>query len=190
MVDLTKITFKRLDDKDLPLIYRWLNQDFVYQWFGKEKLSFDQVRNKYLPRIRREVPTEPYLILYNMLPIGYVQMYLIDDHKEYASFLNLREKAAGFDIYIGEKNYLHRGLGPEIMRIFLRDCLFQVFKVSTCVVGPEPKNEAAIRAYKKAGFKYLKTVRLPNSREPEYLLRITKAELYTSELKVSNHAKI
>ena len=39
------------------------------------------------------------------------------------------------------------------------------------------RNRAAIRAYEKAGFTYLKTVEIPDEDDPEYLMRLARADL-------------
>jgi RimJ/RimL family protein N-acetyltransferase len=40
-----------------------------------------------------------------------------------------------------------------------------------CFMGPEPDNRIAIRTYEKAGFRHLKTVRIPGGdTEYEYLM--------------------
>ncbi len=52
-----------------------------------------------------------------------------------------------------------------------------------CVIGPTRSNAAAIRAYEKAGFRFLKTYLEPDSREPEhYLMELIRAELDAAQL--------
>ena len=46
-----------------------------------------------------------------------------------------------------------------------------------CVIGPSVDNVAAIRAYEKAGFRPLKEVRVPGEAQPEFLMRLTSADL-------------
>ena len=45
--------------------------------------------------------------------------------------------------------------------------------------GSDERNAIAIRAYEKAGFRYFKTIRLPDEDAPEYLMHIIPAELET-----------
>jgi RimJ/RimL family protein N-acetyltransferase len=52
------------------------------------------------------------------------------------------------------------------------------YAVDQCVIGPTASNVAAIRAYEKAGFRFLKTYLEPHSREQEhYLMELTRAHL-------------
>lgn len=88
--------------------------------------------------------------------------------------MGLNENAAGLDLFIGDPNFLHKGLGPEIMKRFLSEIVFARAGVESCVVGPELQNATAIRAYEKAGFNYVHTVQFPNEPDPEYLMHILK----------------
>lgn len=169
------IGFRLLATADLPLMHRWLNVPAVLEWW-KEPLSREEVEEKYGPCIRGEEPTRPYLILYDGRPIGYIQTYRVADHPEYDAAVGLTEPAAGVDLFIGEDAFRHRGLGPAILRRFLLEIVFPTFDVVCCVIGPEPANRAAIRAYEKAGFRYLKTIQAPGEDQPEYLMRIGREE--------------
>lgn len=74
-------------------------------------------------------------------------------------------------------DFVHKGLGEQILIKFLSEYVFQLYDVECCIIGPEPKNNIAIRAYEKAGFKYFKTIQVPDEDEPEYLMRIYKNEV-------------
>lgn len=51
------------------------------------------------------------------------------------------------------------------------------------MIGPTRSNVAAIRAYEKAGFRFLKMYLEPETKEPEhYLMEMTRAELDASQL--------
>jgi RimJ/RimL family protein N-acetyltransferase len=169
------IAFRRLEADDLPRMHRWLTTEHVRRWYGEEGRSLEEVTAHYEPRIRGEEPTDSYIILYGETPIGYIQTYLIHDHLDYVQFVDVSEKAAGVDLFIGEQDYLHKGLGAPILKKFLREVVFAKPEAESCIIGPEPKNTAAIRAYEKAGFRYLKTIQVPDEPEPEYLMRITRA---------------
>lgn len=147
------------------------------EWWGENGPSVDAVRAKYLPYVSGVEPTRSFVILVDDGPIGYIQTYRIADYPEYAACIDVSEAAAGLDLYIGEASHLHRGLGPQIIRAFLRQVVFVEAEIESCIIGPALTNRAAIRAYEKAGFRHLKTMRLPSEGEPEYLMRITPAEL-------------
>jgi aminoglycoside 6'-N-acetyltransferase len=157
-------------------MHRWLNTQHVTRWYG-DAPSFEEVREKYEPRISGQVPVEPYLILHGELPIGYIQWYRLSDYSAYAESVRVEEDAAGVDLFIGEAEYLHRGLGSHVLRRFLARVVFADGRVGSCVIGPSVENEAAIRACAKAGFRHFGTVQVPGEPAPEYLMRVSREEL-------------
>lgn len=181
VLDPRGLGFRRLDECDLPLLVRWLNSGEVRRWYGKGGRTPDQVAATYLPRIRREQPTDCYLILCGEAPIGFIQTYMVGDYPEYAAHLAVGPDAAGLDLFIGEETYVHRGLGVPILGRFLREVVFSrrslTARAASCVVGPEPANLAAIRAYEKAGFRYLKTVQVPGEDAPEVIMAVSRPDL-------------
>ena len=179
MLDPAEIHFRTLRVPDLPSMHRWLNTDFVMQWWGRSGPSFEEVVKKYTPRIKGRGRTACFLIMYDDRPIGYIQTYKIKDYPDYASYVQTDEDAAGVDLFIGEADYIHKGLGSAILRTFLREIVFGTTDAVSCIIAPEPKNKAAIRAYEKAGFKYLKTIQVPGEPEPEHLMRIESADVLT-----------
>jgi len=178
MSDPTQIGFRRMTMDDLPLMHRWLQTPHVLEWWwGGVAPSYEAVAEKYGPRIRGEEPTELYLMLSGDRPIGYIQTYMIRDYPEYAALVGTDDGAAGVDLFIGEADYLHKGLGSHILRAFLREIVFGVGDATSCIIGPSEANRIAIRAYEKAGFRSFKTVPSPNEPTPEYLMRITRADV-------------
>ena len=171
-IDPDEISFRALTRNELPLMHRWLNTPHVLQWWGKPGPTLDEVEQKYLPRFTGTDPTQPYIIEYRRCPIGYIQLYLIEDYPDYSQYVGLDERAAGIDVFIGEVDLIHHGLGPILLIRFLRDFVFARSDVASCVIGPAISNKIAIRAYEKAGFVYFKTATIPEEDEPEYLMRI------------------
>jgi len=176
MFDASNISFRQLRDDDLPLMHRWLNSGEVLRWYGQRPSSYDEVATKYSRNILGEQPTSSFLILDGDTPVGYIQTYMIDSYPVYAQFIAAGATAAGVDLFIGEDAYRHRGFGSASLAKFLREIVFGQLGAQICIIGPEPKNTAAIRAYEKAGFRYWKTIQIPGEREPEYVMRITREE--------------
>lgn len=143
----------------------------------------DDTITRYRRAIRGDAPTHRYVIKLDGRPIGEIQSYRIDDHTDYAAEVALDRTAIGIDLFIGEPELIGRGHGPALIRAFLRDVAFPRYGVDRCVIGPSRSNVAAIRAYEKAGFRFLKIYLEPDSREPEhYLMELTRAELGASGL--------
>lgn len=178
MIDPAPIGFRRMVIGDLPLMHRWLRTSHVLEWWWDGVApTYAAVSEKYAPRSRSEEPTDPYIIMYGDRSIGYIQTYRIRDYPEYAAQVGVDEEAAGIDLFIGEADFLHMGLGSHILRRFLREIVFAAGDVVSCIIGPSEANAIAIRAYEKAGFRYLKTIPAPNEPTPEYLMRIARDDL-------------
>jgi aminoglycoside 6'-N-acetyltransferase len=172
-----EISFRRLRASDLELMHRWLNAPHVRRWWYAEGNSYAEIEKHYLPAIEGREATKPFLILHRDEPIGYVQSYWIsaEDDEAYASLVDV-ENSAGVDLFIGEPQYLHQGLGRRVIRRFLSEHVFSEPGIAVCVIGPEPKNIAAIRAYEQAGLRFFKPIQVPGESEPEYLMRLSRGE--------------
>ena len=150
----------------------------VRQWYDDTPSSRypDDSIEEYREAIRGEDPTDEFVILLDGRSIGTIQSYRIDDHPEYATQVALGRPAFGIDLFIGETDLIGRGHGPALIRAFLRDVAFPRYGLELCVIGPTRSNAAAIRAYEKAGFRFLKMYVEPDAREPEhYLMELTRA---------------
>lgn len=156
-------------------MHRWLNTGEVKRWYN-ETWSYEEVAEKYGRRVRGETPTHSFVIMYGETPIGYIQTYRIDDYPDYAAAVQV-EHAAGIDLFIGDERYIHRRLGSHILSRFLGEHVWRLTGAGICIIGPEPKNMVAIRAYEKAGFRYLKTVPVPGEAEPEYLMILARPQV-------------
>jgi aminoglycoside 6'-N-acetyltransferase len=181
-----KIAFRLLEEKDLPLMHKWLNTPHVSEWWsldGNHHPSFDEVSQHFSPRIEGKDPVDVYLIIYDEKPIGMIQSCKLDDYPAEKANFGLDQNCAGIDIFIGEEDYIHRGLGCSIIREFVKNVVFEKYDVDCCIVDPSVENEIAIKAYKKAGFKYLKTVWYEKDRQREHLLSINRDELTEEPVK-------
>jgi len=160
-------------------VRQWLLRPHVRQWYDDVPTAAypDDTIRDYQTAIRGQDPTDLYVITLDGRPIGALQSYRVDDHPKYAAQLALGRPAIGLDLFIGEAELIGRGHGPALIRAFLRDA-FPRYGVDLCVIGPAVSNAAAIRAYEKAGFRFLKTYLEPDSREQEhYLMELTRADL-------------
>lgn len=174
------ITFERLKEEELHLLHRWLNTDFVIEWYEKDGMTLEQVYSDFIPKITGEEPIHPFIIKCNDKRVGYIQTYLIDDFPDYCIYVDAKEKSFAMDLFIGEEEYIHKGLGSKILKEFLSNHAFDLNDSECCIIGPEPSNIVAIKAYEKAGFKYYKTINTSDGTE-EYLMKLYKSEFLNQE---------
>ena len=165
------ISFKLVTPEDLPLILKWYLEPHVQEWYSfDEPGTMEGVEEKFGDIFSGEDSVLAYLMEFDGAPIGYIQAYWIGDHVEYAQALQVEPRSVGVDLFIGDPDHVHRGLGNVILRQFVQEVVFQQMGAKFCVIGPEVGNKIAIRAYERAGFRYLKTVNVPGERAPEYLM--------------------
>ncbi len=174
------IHLRKLCRQDLADMHRWLNSDFVSRWYGKKTYTHSEIIEKYGPHIEGATPVDPFLILNNKTPIGYIQVYKISAYPDYNFYLAADKRTVGIDMFIGERHYLYKGFGSAALRLFVAQIVFQREGIDQCIIGPEPTNKTAIRAYHKAGFQYFKTVQFPDQNHSECLMRIDRAMMVLS----------
>jgi RimJ/RimL family protein N-acetyltransferase len=175
---IDSFNFRKLKPSDLELLHNWLNSPSVNQWyriFQKVNPSHDDIVKKYLPRIQEKDPTFCYLILENFNPVGLIQFYLLNDYPKTKQLLDIQGDVAGIDIFIGAEEYLHKGYGNLIIKKFLKEVVFTRTSLDSCIIDPEPNNQIAIDAYKKAGFEYLKTVINTEENSKAYVMIVSRS---------------
>ena len=180
-----EFTFSPTREDDLELIRTWLLRPHVRRWYDDVAAETypDHSIAERRSAIRGEDPTDYFVIHLAGRPIGEIQSYRIDDDPEYAAIVAIGRPAMGIDLFIGEPELIGLGHGPALIRTFLRDVGFPRYAVDLCVIGPTSTNVAAIRAYERAGFRFLNTYREPESREPDhYLMELTRSELDASAM--------
>jgi aminoglycoside 6'-N-acetyltransferase len=173
-----EISFKPLVEADFALLHQWLNQPHVKKWWDQDCSSLDRVKDKYLPRVTGRYPVQCFIMQLGARPFGYMQTYWLKDHPQYSSQLKvpIHDKVASLDLFIGEQEYLGRGLASRAIRRFLGDFVFGKMGAWECMLGPSQSNKVAINAYLAAGFKFVHIVSVLGEPEPEYLMRIARAE--------------
>jgi aminoglycoside 6'-N-acetyltransferase-1b len=160
--------FKPLTEPDLPLLFGWLNQPHIAEWWNGP-IALTEVRNKYLPRLNSTSSVRPYIVHLNGIPVGFVQSYVVMAQQASGWWLDERDPGAvGIDQFLGDAEKLGKSLGTEMVRQFV-EFLFQDPAVTKIQTDPAPTNLRAIRCYEKAGFR---KVGIVNTRDGPALLMV------------------
>ncbi len=146
------ISFRNLEDKeeDYKKLYKWCRQKFVYEWFEQKKLSYEEIITKYRNKLRSKAQ-ELLIINYNNLDIGFVQIYKYNNNveiKKLQKYKNVYE----YDLFIGEKEYLSKGLGTKIINL-INQKIYEDSRADAIVLRPFKRNIRAIKCYEKSNFK-------------------------------------
>ena len=161
---MDKIIFKKLDGSVLQYkkIYEWCSMPFVYKYFEQRKLSYDEIVNKYKKRLRKNAHTKTFIINYNDFDIGIIQYskVLMDDIRRFK--LYEYGECYQLDIFIGDKNYLNKGIGTQVLCKMIR-WLEEEYGYNCFVAFIESENIGSIKCFNKLGFVLYKEFRQNDS---------------------------
>lgn len=151
------ISFKKFLLEDVPLYYQWADKPHVKNVWFKEGY---QPKEYILGKIEGNGIEYPYIILVDNKPIGHIQYWDIHARdiiakNEIDYFTGSPEGTYGIDLFIGEEEYLGKGVGTATILAFTK-FLFDECNAKKIVIDPDVSNVAAIRCYEKAGFHFLK----------------------------------
>jgi RimJ/RimL family protein N-acetyltransferase len=169
-----RIGFRRLTAGDLPVLYEWLQREHVSLWWT-DRETYEEVVEHYLPQIEGTKPTDPYLILLDDQPGGFIQTYRVSDYPEYRELVAVEDGVAGVDLLIGEPELTGRGIGSEALHRFVCDIVFSDPEIHACIADPDAENLASLRAFEKAGFRVVRRFVDPNDHDRLHaLLRLER----------------
>jgi aminoglycoside 6'-N-acetyltransferase len=163
MIMMNEISFIPLDVNHLHLLHRWMHHPHVSEWWSEGKVwSQEDIQAKYASytqgyKVQNGVRKliHPYIIQVKGMPIGYIQYYnAFDFPRECYQIEELwnhsSHSLAALDFYIGESDYLGKGLGIKALKNFLTHHVFSHY--AACLVDPDKNNKTALSTYTKAGF--------------------------------------
>ena len=144
-------------DSDLPLMYKWLTDDRVLEYYeGRDvRFTMDTLADHY----HEEIPDGFRVIIeYRNVPIGYGQVYRLSGElfDEY-DYPNNGHIAFAMDQFVGEPEYWSRGIGTTFLKL-MADYLKEQKAAEIILLDPHKNNHRAVRAYEKAGFKIVKSL--------------------------------
>ncbi len=147
-----KISFELLNESHFALIYRWFNEPHVQAFYSLRSWTFEEVCKKLTPYVQSEKQMRSFIIYLGKDPMGYIQSYPIKDHPWECQDLSneIIQEAAGFDLFIGEKEHLGKGLGCQIIDCFLEEHIWSYYRY--CLADPDIQNTASMRLFQKCGF--------------------------------------
>ena len=150
------ITWRRVAERDFPLLRRWLQQPYVARWWNHDS-SIEAVYRDFGPAARGEEPSEDFLALLDERPVGLVQRCHFADYPEYRDELipivDVPADAMTIDYLIGEPDQVGHGLGPCLIASMVTR-IWSDHPEATCLIVPVvAANRASWRALEKAAFR-------------------------------------
>ncbi len=165
-----RTTFQKLESSHFSLLLSWLQKPHVKKrWNQSFEWTEESIALKYTEYVAGhksvltngvmvKKPIHAFIIVYDGAPIGYIQMYAVSDFalETKIDTVLLSNNVGSFDWYIGDEEYLRKGIGAKILERFLKKHFFKLFDV--CLVDSESDNAPALKVYEKLDFKLLEVV--------------------------------
>ncbi|GAA5197176.1 GNAT family N-acetyltransferase [Rugosimonospora acidiphila] len=149
------VSLRPLVAEDLPRVAEWLAEPHVAAWW-KEPSEFAAVRDRYLPCVTGEDPTEIFVIEVKARPAGLIQRYLIADDPDWARAMAVApvpvDRAAGIDYLIGNPALTGRGIGSVTIAIFTDRTFRRYPRAEAVTAAVQQANRPSWRALERAGF--------------------------------------
>jgi RimJ/RimL family protein N-acetyltransferase len=164
------IEFRPLREDDLPLVGDWLGREHVRRWWRD---SLDDSIAEYKQAIAGLDPSYHYLIVLDGRPVGMIETYFVSDHPDWEAIVQVGEGVAGVDLLIGEEELTGLGLGPRVLEAFVAQIVFVNPAAHACVAAVDVENRRSLRAFAKAGFRYVRDVE--EEGRPHRLLRLDRS---------------
>ncbi len=144
------ITFKRLTVRVLPMVHAWLQRPHVAEWWH-EPITLAELERDYLSGPMNAISTRAYIAMLDDEPIGFIQSYVAMGSGGGWWEQETDPGTRGIDQFLANAEQLGRGLGSAMVNAFV-ERLFQDPAVTKVQTDPSPRNERAIRSYRRAGF--------------------------------------
>ncbi|MET8468863.1 GNAT family N-acetyltransferase [Streptomyces sp. NPDC006422] len=114
-----RITWRRVEGKDFPLLRTWLQQPHVKRWWNHET-GEEAVARDFGPAARGEEPSEDFLVFLGGEPVGLVQRSRLRDYLAYedelAAVVPVPDGATTLDYLIGDPDRTGQGIGTAMLR--------------------------------------------------------------------------
>jgi RimJ/RimL family protein N-acetyltransferase len=147
------LKFREMTADDFPLMLRWLTMPHVREWWDDGDDTLEKIARHYGAR---EEGLGRFILVEEKdgaeREIGYFQYY------------DAGNAAVGIDQFIGEQDYLNRGVGTAAVKLFI-EMLREKERPQKIILDPHPANRRAIRCYEKAGFRHYETVKHENGED-------------------------
>lgn len=171
------ITFRKLKNSksDYELLYKWCNNKWVYEYFEQRKLKYSEIVNKYKIKLK-EKKQKLFIIKSDSKDIGLVQIYKYENDLKIEN-LNKYKNLYEYDLFIGDNDYLNKGLGKKIVRC-INDVIYKNYFADGIILRPFKRNIRAVKCYKYCDFKEIYRYKDKNTlgRKEESIVLLNKLD--------------
>ncbi|TAK77030.1 MAG: GNAT family N-acetyltransferase [Gammaproteobacteria bacterium] len=167
--------FKPAIEPQRALIHGWLQQDYIREWIHGQGLQntllgLEKFFQQKTPDSQSTI-TQHWIGYDGNKPFVYllVSPVLKSADNEYANYSEMEGRAITLDIFIGDREYLGKGLASEVIKAFL---LSQCLDVAEVFIDPEKSNKRAVHVYQKTGFRIVGEFIAAWHPVPHYIMKL------------------
>lgn len=146
-----KLNFRPLAKADFQQFADWLAMPHVQKWWP-EPATVEHVAKDYGPCTDGDLTDRVFVVQDADKPIGIIQTFMLSSYPEYKHLFPLKG-AASIDYFIGELDYIGRGVGSQMIKQFIDTEVKLLYPDATGVTtSAELDNLASLGAIAKVGF--------------------------------------
>jgi RimJ/RimL family protein N-acetyltransferase len=153
------LKFREMTADDYPLMLKWLTTDHVKEWWDDDEDTLEKVALHYG---NAADGVEKFILI--------KESNGIEENIGYFQHYHAPGGAIGIDQFIGEKEFLNKGVGTIAIRLFV-EMIKRRFQPQSIILDPSPANKRAIRCYEKVGFRHYETVKNENGADA-YMMKL------------------
>jgi RimJ/RimL family protein N-acetyltransferase len=173
--NMRRLIFQPAKVSQREMLHQWLTEDHIREWVhgqglenllnGLEKFFQYQAEGRDLSQI-----TNHWIGYEADIPFIYMLTSQISktEPSEYLPYCEKEGRAMTLDVFIGNKNYLGKGLAHLAIQEFLSS---QCQHVTEVFIDPEKTNQRAFHVYQKVGFQVVGEFIAPWHAVPHYLMK-------------------
>jgi len=144
-----ELKLKPVEDKDIELLERWLNKEYILKWYNDPAEWLQEIRE----RNGSFSFLHHFIVMKDDNPIGFCQYYDCFDAQEEWYSVSRADEFYSIDYLIGEEAFLGKGYGKQIVRLLMNE-IYNSSPHSKIVVQPDNDNLPSCKALLANGFIY------------------------------------
>ncbi len=173
-MESTNLIIRETVFSDCQYFAEWENKPYIQEYFIMSSLrEYEEIVREFILRtLEKDKLQFTILLREEEKPIGRIFISRIDLESDSLDITK---------IYIGEEEYLGKGLGEEAMHLLLEYCYIHLH-IERVTLDHMPANNRASSLYKKLGFQYEGVMRNAGKKNGKYvdlhLMSLLRAEYY------------
>lgn len=171
-----EIDIKKLSIIHFDKICEWFNKPHVQEFYSLRSWTMDEVTQKLIPYLESTSKVHAYICCISEKPIGYIQYYKLKNYNfpDQGFPEDVVTKTAGIDLFIGEEEYLGKGIADCVLELFLQTYIWPRFQY--CIVDPDIRNKRSIHFFTKHRFTCHKTICMKDALQRDVTLQLMWCE--------------